>query len=355
MAMNGTTNYGTPPAYGAQTYAGGQPAAAPQVPADMQALNASIDAQLRSQAARGAVPTSMPQSVSAPVQTTAPTQTSAPANDPATDPADQGNVSWALLMEMKQSSGQALSPAETARYQAMAAQMKGGPAPTGNTAPASAPAAAATDPADSGNIAWALLMEMKQSTGGLSPAEQARYQGIMARANQGQPTQTTANGQNTVPMDLPTTGGAPTQPDAGNVVAPTTATQPMNQKEYDVEVKWAVGFEKSANAKRYNAYNTEKKIRSGQAEGKPAMSDQQFASEGAWAQTFSQSADIIRYKRIAGEVKRRQAAGESTKPTGGILDKVKSFFSGLTAKFMPKKAPASAPQTGQTAPAPTGA
>jgi hypothetical protein len=323
----------------------------------MQALNASIDSQLRSQIGRGTVPTSMPQSVSAPQQTAAAPQTAAPANDPSTDPADQGNVSWALLMEMKQSSGQALSPAETARYQAMAARMKNGAAAT--PAATSAPAATDTDPANSGNIAWALLMEMKQTTGGLSPAEQARYQGIMARANQGQPTQTTTqptgNGQTNVPMDLPTTGQAPAQPDAGNVVAPTTATQPMSQDEYNVEVKWAVGFEKSANAKRYNAFNTEKKIRGGQAEGKPAMSDQQFASEATWAQTFSQSADIIRYKRIAGEVKRRQAAGESTKPTGGILDKVKNFFSGLLGKFMKKKEPAGAPQTGQTAPAPTGA
>jgi hypothetical protein len=371
MAMNGTTNYGTPPVYGAPSYAGQPGAAAAPVPADMQALNSSIDMQLKSQMSRGAVPTSMPQSVSvAPQQTSAPKP--APANDPSTDPADQGNVSWALLMEMKQSSGQQMTPAETARYQGIMTRANNGAAPTTAPTTSQAPQSTDTDPANQGNVTWALVMEMKQASGQqMSPAEQARYQGIMARANQGQPTtNTTAPGgttnttnttNTTMPTTLPTSNpSAPSQPDAGNA-------QPMGQAEYDSEVKWAMVFEKSDAAKRYNAFNKEKKIRSGQAEGSPAMTDQQFASESAWAQQFAQSPDIIRYKRIAGEVKRRQTAGERTRPTG-LLDKVKNFFSGLIGRFTKKKDPqpqqqqqpaqtqgSGAPPTGQSAPAPTGA
>lgn len=297
MAMNGTTNYGTPPVYGASPY-GSQPAAA-AVPADMQSLNASIDMALKSQMARGVVPTSMPQPVSAPTQTAAPVTAPAGPSADATDPANQGNITWALLMEMKQSSGQALTP-----------------------------------------------------------GEQARYQGIMARANQGQPTTTIPTTTSPTAPTQPVT--APSQPDA-------TPAQPMAQDEYDTEVKWAVAFEKSDEAKRYNAYNKEKKIRAGQAEGSPSMTDQQFATESAWAQQFAQTPDILRYKRIAAEVKRRQASGERTRPTG-MLDKVKNFFSGLFGKFFKKKDPqpqaqptqqpaqsqGGFPPTGQSAPAPTG-
>jgi hypothetical protein len=155
-------------------------------------------------------------------------------------------------------------------------------------------------------------------------------------------------------LDGGSTQPAPTQP---------TASQPMSQQEYDVEVKWAVAFEKTDAAKRYNAFNKEKKIRSGQAEGTPAMNDQQFATESAWAQQFAQTPDVQRYKRIATEVKRRQASGERTKPSG-LMDKVKDFFGGLIGRFTKKKAPQSAaqpqgqgnmtPPNGSQAPAPTG-
>jgi hypothetical protein len=364
MAMNGMTNYGTPPAYGATSYPGQQPGAAPAaVPADLQALNSSLDMQLRGAMNRGAVPATMPQTF-APAPATTP-QPSAPASDPSTDPSQQGNISWALLMEMKQSSGQQLSSAEQARYQAIMTRANQGQAPA-STGPAAAPNAASTDPAQQGNISWALLMEMKEASGQpMTPAEKARYQAIMARANQAQPTAPTqptgfdpgpAQPSNQTPSPTP----APSQPDAGNTA------QPMSQADYDNEVKWALTFEKSDNAKRYNTFNKEKKIRSGQAEGSPAMTEQQFATEAAWAQQFSQTPDIARYKRIAAEVKRRQASGERTRPTG-LLDKVKNFFTGLIGRFTKKSDPQpqpqqqtqatggnTAPPSGQSAPAPTG-
>ncbi|MBC7541914.1 MAG: hypothetical protein H7338_04215 [Candidatus Sericytochromatia bacterium] len=356
MAMNSTNSYGAAPAYGAEPAAGTQQQASAS--GDPAALSQSIDNQLKAYTARGAVPATMPGTSPAsatptPFDVPRLQSTGTTANAANTDPGDQGNVSWALLMEMKKSSGQSLTPDEDVRYQAIMVRANGGAAPAGSP-PAAAPTAAGTDPGQQGNVTWALLMEMKKSSGqGLSGGEQARYDAIMTRANSGAapavPVQT-GSGQTTMPTELP----------AGPTAAAPAAT-PMTQPEYNVEVKWALTFEKSADAQRYNAFNREKKIRTGAAEGKPAMDDPKFATEGAWAQTFSQTPDTIRYKRIAGEVQRRKAAGENVKPSGGMLDKVKNFFSGLIGKFTgkgkakPAAQPAAtgAPNGGQQAPPPS--
>src|SRR5262249_42345329 len=125
-----------------------------------------------------------------PTERVAPPAAAAPTG---TDPSQAGNITWGLLMDMKKANGGALSPTEQARYDALMAAANGGsPAAPGGAAagPAapSAPPATGTDPSQAGNITWGLLMDMKKANGGtLTASEQARYNALMAAANQGAP------------------------------------------------------------------------------------------------------------------------------------------------------------------------
>lgn len=227
------------------------------------------------------------------------------------------DMAWAMLMEIKHTAGMGVSGAEQARYQQIAGQVQGGGA-AGGSMPAGA-----TDASQAGNISWAMLMEIKHHAGmGLSAAEQARYQSLAA-AIQGSAPQ---------PGASPMAGGVRTIPTELGAAGPTGGPQPMTQAEYDKEVKWAVSFEKSEPARRYNAFKTEHNVRTGRAEGSPKMDDAKYRSEMAWAEQFAQSADIQRYKRVSAEVQRRQAAGESTKPTS-MIGRAMDWAKGLWNRF----------------------